>query len=188
MNFTKISFFRLDFYGAPCYNLIMKQSIEKKGTVFPVKLSKLLFILCIACLVLCATGIGVTVYRIVKVGIHGVLDVFKYPLLIAVCLLCILLVLSIMIRARYIVDDKTLTTQFGIIKSVYPLKDITAVTVDLQTNKLTVHQGENFFLLGIAPAWQNQFVLALTKDHPSIDVRYTLTENKPPKDEPKQDE
>ena len=163
----------------------MKKLDTEKTKVFPFKLSNLLLILSILCLALCAAGITVTIIRIVNFGIHGVMDVLKYPLLLAICLLCIAVVISILIRTHYVVGEQTLTTQYGFIKSTYSIQDFTSITVDMQTNKLTIYQGENFFVLTVKAAWQNDFVQAILEVNPSIQVDYTLTENKPPKEENK---
>ena len=159
----------------------MKKLDPAKTKAFPLKLSKLIVALCIVCLALCAAGIAVTIVRIVNYGIYGIMDVLKYPLLLAVCVFCIVIVVSILIRARYLVDKKSLTTQFGVIKSVYSINEFTSLTMDIQTNKLTVHQGENFFVISVKTEWQDEFIKALLEAKPEIEVDYTLTENKPPK-------
>ena len=165
----------------------MKKSTDQKNKIlFPLKLSKVMIALCIVCIALCLAGIAVTIFRIVNNnGINGVMDVLKYPLLILICLFCIALVLSILIRSQYAVDDKNLTTQFGFIKSTYPIKDFTSLTVDSQQQKLTVYQGENFFVLSVKETWLNDMVHAILQSKPSLEVSYTLTENLPPKEDKK---
>ena len=161
----------------------MKKLDLEKTKVFPFKLSKLLLILCILCLALCVAGIVVTVIRMINFGIAGVLDVLKYPLLIAVCALCIAIVISILVRTCYMVDEKSLTTQYGFIKSVYPIQEFTSMTLDMQTNKLTIYQGENFFILSVNKDWENEFIHAILAVKEDLEIDYTLTENKPPKEE-----
>lgn len=153
---------------------------------FPLRLGKLILILCGVCLALCAAGIAVTVVRIVEnEGIHNLEDVLKFPLLIAVCLLCALLVVSLLIRSRYLIDDKFLTVQFGLIKTKYSLADLTALVVNQQNNKITFYQGEAFFVLSVQSAWSHEFVHAILEKKENLDVSYTLTDNKPPKEDKK---
>ena len=38
---------------------------NQQNQIFPIKLTKLTFALCLVCIALCAAGIGVTIYRIV---------------------------------------------------------------------------------------------------------------------------
>ena len=165
----------------------MKKINTGKVSVFPLKLSKLIIALCILCLGLCAAGIVVTTIRIINHGIFGVMDVLKYPLLLAVCVFCIVVVISILIRARYIVDEKSLITQFGLIKTTYVISDFTSITVDMQTEKMTVYQGENFFVISVKPEWKDDFIKAILAVKPEIEVDFTLTENKPPKNEKNSD-
>ncbi len=160
----------------------MKKLNEQKTKTFPLKLSQLVVTLCFVCLALCAAGIAVTIVRIINHGIYGVMDVLKYPLLLVVCVFCIVVVISILIRARYVVDEKFLTTQFGIIKSSYTISEFTSLTVDMQTEKMTVYQGENFFVISIKAEWKDELVKAILEVNPKIEVDFTLTENKPPKD------
>ena len=103
-------------------------------------------------------------------------------------LICIVIVISILVRARYLVDEKSLTTQFGFIKSSYSISEFTSLTVDMQTNKLIVYQGENFFVVGVKPEWRDDLINAILEVKPQIEIDYTLTENKPPKEDKKKDE
>ena len=183
--FYKNIVFTLDFLWRACYNLTMK-NVENQKKVFPLKLSKLIITLCFVCIALCLAGIGVTIFRIVRNGgIHGILDALKFPMLILVCLFCIALVVSILIRSQYTVDETNLTTAFGFIKSQYPIKDFTSMTVNSHTHKLTVYQGEEFFVLTVKEAWENDLVQAILQSKPDIEVSYVLTDNTPPKEEKK---
>ena len=152
-----------------------KSNSEKQ--VFKITFSKTIYLLCIAVYLLCIAGIALSVWRIVKFGIHGFNDIIKYPFLIAVCILCIVLVTAILIRSQYIVDDKHLTVQYGLIKSKFVIKDITAVTLDSDSKKLTVNFGEPFTVISVSPSWNEQFVRALLAVNPNIDYSFTFSEN-----------
>ena len=143
---------------------------------FQYKFTPLMFWLCIAVLVLCAVGIGVSVWRIVEFGIESFYDVIKYPFLIAVCVFCIAFVISAFCRSQYLVQGEELITQFGFLKTKYSIKNITAVVFDRDTNKLTVNFGEEFAIIAVDPAWNEELVRALLAINPSIDYSFTLTE------------
>ena len=102
----------------------------------------------------------------------------KSPFLIAICVFCIVLMISVLIRSRYILNNEEFIAQFGFIKSKYAVKDFTSVTLDTDTRKLAVYMGENFFILVIDPAQNNDFVQALRKVNPNVEFNFTLAEKK----------
>lgn len=156
----------------------MKNANQKsEKQIFKITFSKSIYLLCIAVYLLCIAGVSLSVWRIIKFGIHGFNDIIKYPFLIAVCLLCIVLVTAILIRSQYIVDTQHLTVQYGLIKSKFTIKDITAVTLDNDSKKFTVNFGEPYTVISVSPAWNEQFVRALLAVNPSIDYSFTFSEN-----------
>lgn len=183
--FYKKYFLRLDFFTCVCYNQVMKKiDNQTQKSIFPFKLSKVIFALCLLCMAICVAGIVITVIRIVNNGgIKGVLDVLKYPLLIVVEIFFIVFAISVIIRSRYIVTDTSLITQFGIVKSTYSLKDITTLTLDTKANKLFVYQGEVFFVLSVRKEWQTQLIQAILQSKPDLSVNFTLEDGEPPKQE-----
>ena len=156
------------------------KNVDKKNDkqIFKITFSKSIYLLCVAVYLLCIAGIALSVWRIIKFGVHGFNDIIKYPFLIAVCLLCIVLVTAILIRSQYVVDKQYLITQYGLIKSKFAIKDITAVTLDSDSQKLTVNFGEPYTMISVSPAWNEQFVRALLAVNPNIDYSFTFSENK----------
>ena len=137
-----------------------------------------MMVLAISVIVLCAAGIGVSIYRIiVEGGIHGIGDVLRSPLLILVCLFCISIVIGIFIKAQYIVTDTHYITQFGFIKSKYLIKDVTSVVLNVDTNKLTVYVGNEYSVLSMNPEWNEEFIQALRNVNPRIE--YSVTHSEP---------
>ena len=96
-----------------------------------------------------------------------------------VCLFCIVVVTSILIKSQYAVDDKYFISQYGLIKSKFPVKDVTALTFDTDEKKLTVNFGEQFMVLSVNPDYSEALVRALLAVNPNIDYGFTLAENKP---------
>ncbi len=153
-----------------------KQSAPQEATYFKFRFTPLMIVLAIAVLLLCAGGAALSVWRIIRDGVHGFGDVLKSPFLIAICLFGIVIVVSILIRSRYIVTKDTLTTQFGLIKSKFKIQDFTSVLLDTDNRKLTVYMGEEFFVVTTNPEWNNDFVQALREAKPEIEFSFTLTE------------
>ncbi len=152
------------------------QKTPQEATYFKIKFSKTVIILCIAVFALCGVGIGLSAWRIVRFGVHQFSDVLKYPFLIAVCLFCIALVVSILVKSQYVVDDKHFTTQFGFIKTKFVIKDITSLILNTEAKKLTVYFGEQYTVISVAPEWNEVFVRALLAANPDIDYSFTLAD------------
>ena len=157
----------------------MKNKSQSEKKYFRFRLTPTLIALCAAAVVVCLIAAAVSVYNIIQSGISSFGDVLKYPFLILVSVALLVLVIALLIKSQYIVDDKNFTTQFGLIKSSCAIKDITSVVFDRDTNKLTVYMGEAFSVLSVQPSWNEDFVRALRKVNPDIDYSYTITENKP---------
>ena len=106
-----------------------KQSAPQEAKYFKYKFTTLLILLSIAVLLLCVAAIVVSIYQISRFGVQQPLDVFKYPFLIGVSIFCIVIVVSLLIKSQYIVDNAHITTQFGFIKSKTDIKTITVSTI-----------------------------------------------------------
>lgn len=160
----------------------MKHDREGKAPVtFKIKFPKHILWLCVAVFALCGVGIALSVWRIVKYGIHGFNDVIKYPFLIAVCLFCIVLMISLLVKSQYIVNGKDMITQYGFIKSRFAVKDITAIVYDTDSKKLTLKSGEEYAVVSVDPDWNEQLVRELRDINPNIDYSFTLSEVPKPK-------
>ena len=152
-----------------------KQSVPHEAKYFKFRFTPLMLILAIAVLILFTAGIALSVWRITKEGIHVFNDVLKSPFLIAICLFGIVVVVAMLIRSRYIITKDTFITQFGIIKSKFPVQDFTSVLLDTDNKKLTVYSGEQFFVVTTNPEWNNDFVQALREVKPDLEFSFTLT-------------
>ena len=150
--------------------------MEKKNTskkYFKYKFTPLLIILAISIIALCTAGIGVSLYRIIKFGVNGFYDVLKSPFLTFVCVLCIVIVTALLIKSQYVVTEEKFIIQFGFIKNTYLIKDITAVSLDFDSKKLTIYFGEQFTLLTLNEQDNDEFVKALREINQNIDYSFT---------------
>ncbi len=164
----------------------MKTNQNNEIKRFRVKFNLKILLLCALIVLLCLGGIAVTVYRIyANRGIHGFTDFLKFPLLIAICLFCIVLVASLLIKSEYTVEKDKFTTRFGFIKTKFPLDGITAIELDRDEHKLVVRYKEEFSVLGVGSEWQEDFASAIIKANPEIEYSYTLPQPKPEKKEKK---
>ena len=147
-----------------------------QAKIFKIQFSKSILFLAVAVYVLCVVGVAVSVWRIMQFGVKEFLDVIKYPFLIAVCLFCIVLVTCVLAKSQYVVDEQHLTTQYGFIKSKFPVKNITEIVQDTDCKKLTVKFGEEYMVITVSSTWNEAFVRALLAVNPDIDYGFTLTE------------
>ncbi len=143
---------------------------------FQYQFTKTIIALAIAVIALCLTGIGVSIYRIVTFGVHGLTEALQSPFLIAICAFCIALMISILVRSRYGVNKTHYIAQFGFIKSKTPIDSITSLCLDTDTKKLTVYMGEEFTVLSLSERWQDEFIAALREVKPEIEFTFTLAE------------
>ena len=154
-----------------------KNSAPKEAKYFKYQFRPIMLVLAIAVLLLCVAGIGVSVYRIVTFGIRQFSDALQAPLLILISLLCMTVVIALLIKSQYIVDENYYTVQFGFIKSKFPIKEVTAMELNSDTKKLTVYVGEEYSVLSLSPLWVDDFIAALRKANPNIDFSFTLAEH-----------
>lgn len=164
----------------------MKQKKTKNvRKVFPFRFNTTGILLSVLVLLFCAVGIGISVFRIIKNGIHDFTDALQNPFLIAVCIFCAAVILSVLIKSEYVITDDELITKFGFIKSALPLSSVTAIEHDRTTQKLTVYCGEEFTVFTLKKEWADDLTHEICAANPQIEFSFTMTENKPPKDESK---
>ena len=160
----------------------MKNKQQTKKQIFRLKFSPAILTLAIAVLALCGVGIGISIWRIVRFGVKDLNDVIKYPFLIAVCVFCIALMISILVKSQYMVDDEYFTTQYGFIKSKFAIRDVTSIVLDSDVKKLTVRFGEQYTVVSVSPELNEALVRALLAVNPSIDYGFTLSDTPSDKD------
>ncbi len=150
---------------------------------FKIKFSPLIIGLCIAIYALCIVGAVLSVWRIIRFGVHNFSDALQSPFLIAVCVFCIVLVTSILLSSEYVVDDTYFISKYGFIKSKFLIKDITAIVFDTDAQKPTVYFGEQFIVVTTLQSCNEALIRALLTVNPDIDYSFTLSDNNPSPDE-----
>jgi hypothetical protein len=160
-------------------------SSENNAKVFPFRHKPVSIVFCILALLLCAAGVGMSVYRIISEGLDDFNKVLQSPFLILICLFCAAVIISIMIKSEFIVAGGELITRFGFIKSRLNIASITSMEQDRTTQKLTVYCGEEYTVFTLMKEWADDLVHEICVVNPDIELAFTMTENKPPKDEGK---
>ena len=80
------------------------------------------------------------------------------------------ILLSLLICSYYAVDKEHIKTKFGFITSKYEIKDVDVITLDRNTNKLTVtFKNESFIVIVVKEQWYDDFVQAILDAKPAIE-------------------
>ena len=135
--------------------------MKKQSTkhCFPYRFTKAMLALCIASLVLCIVGIGVSVYRMIRFGVKDFNDFIRYPFLVIVCVFAVAVIIALLVRSQYVVTQEKLYSNFGFLKSSVDVSKITAIVCDAQEDKATVYLGEAYFVVTL-PKGENEKLAA----------------------------
>lgn len=164
------------------YTERMKKQNSSERKIYPYRFSAVIFTLFIVGLLLCAVGIGLSVWRFRSFLAEEEKTVYgwlQYIILFLMSFLFILLVLSMLVRSRYEITDKYLIMQFGIIRSKYEIKKIYSVHLFRGSNKLAVYFDDyhsDYTVIVVNPAWYEDFVRALIDKKPSIAFSFSTAE------------
>lgn len=156
----------------------MKQSSNTNNVkTFPILFPVSIILVAVAVLLLCVASIVVSILQIISIGINGFIDVLKYPFMLAISVFCIVLVISILIKSQYVVDDTHFVSQFGLVKSKTEIKTITSIVLNTDTQKLTVYFGEEFTVLSFTKDYNEDFVRALLDVNPKISYSFVTPDS-----------
>ncbi len=135
---------------------------------------------------LCAACFAMTTWQFVGFlgGLRGdiasVWEWIKYVLLYFVSVFLAVLLIAMLIRSRYILTEKRLITQFGIIFSKYEIKKIRSVCLVSGTKKLNVYFDDfknRFITIVVKEEWYDDFIKTLTSINEKIEFDFTDPEN-----------
>lgn len=155
-------------------------SMKKFDYAFP----KLTRIMIYAGLAVCAAGFGINLYVCISDGVsHAVnpyLPLAIYILMFAVTIAAAGLLTAILLSSRYEVGEGLLTCAFGPIKSRYPARDIEAVVLDRETDKLWVSFKDDSYIAVVIKSGQyNDFVQAILDENGSVEYAIRSKESSP---------
>lgn len=165
------------------YTESMEKSEKMPVKKFAFQFSPLMIAIFCLLLVLCTAGIALTTWQLTDFlsggDITSVWEWMKYIIMYVVCALLFVLVLAMLIKSQYVVTEKELILQFGLIRSRYELKKIFSVRLFKGSNRLTVYFDDfktNYMVVVVKESWYDAFVRALQERNERIEFDFTTAE------------
>lgn len=141
---------------------------------FRFRFSKLIILLQIAAMVLAAAAIAYTVYRMITLGFGDASLIIQYVLLLLFGVGAIVIFSAMLIRSVYIVGKNEIVLRFGLIKSVYKIKEIESIRLFSKTNKLVLYfKNEKYTVISVKPEWYNDFIREVLSHN--LNIRYDVS-------------
>ena len=160
--------------------------MEKPVKIYKFRFSPLMITVFALGIALCAACFGLTTWQFIDfVGgtggdITSVWEWIKYLLLYFVSIVLAVLLIAMLIRSRYILTNKQLITQFGIIVSKYELKQIRSISLLGGSKKLNVYFDDfknRFMTIVVKEEWYDDFIKTLTELNERIEFDFTSAED-----------
>ena len=141
---------------------------------FRFRFSKLIILLQIAAMVLAAAAIAYTVYRMITLGFGDASLIIQYVLLLLFGVGAIVIFSAMLSRSVDIVGKKEIILRFGLIKSVYKIKEIESIRLFSKTNKLVLYfKNEKYTVISVKPEWYNDFIREVLSHN--LNIRYDVS-------------
>ena len=160
--------------------------MEAPVKVYKFRFSPLMIVVFSVGIALCATCFALATWQFVEFlgGIRGditlIWEWIKYLLLYFASVVLALLLIAMLIRSRYIITQKRLITQFGIIFSKYDIKSIRSVALLGDTRKLNVYFDDfknRFITIVVKEEWYDDFIQTLTSINERIEFDFTTSDS-----------
>ena len=138
--------------------------------------------LCILGIALSAAGFSLTTWQFVKflqLDISSAYEWMKFILLYLVSILLATLLTAMLIKSQYIVNDRYLVMQFGIIRQKYEIKKVCSVHHFRGAHKLAVYFDEfksKYIMIVVNERWFDDFISALIARSSRIEVTVSSPE------------
>ena len=150
--------------------------------IYKYKFTKLTLTLIYIGMALCLVGLGINIYSILTSNIgesaNIVYPIIQYSLMFLIPIVLLVLLISLLLSSYYSIDENTLKTSFGIIKSKYDIREIQTIVLDRTTNKLSVYlKNSIFFVIVVKEEWYADFIDALCKANSQIEYTIRSKEN-----------
>ena len=142
--------------------------------VFKYKFSKLTTGFIYAGLALCVAGLAINIYSLVTSDImsaqNPVYPIIQHALFFLIPIILLVILISLLVSSYYSIDEKTLKTSFGIIKSKYDITEIETIILDRTTDKLSVFfKSGTVMVIVVNNEWYDDFIDALCKANSEIE-------------------
>ena len=172
-----------------CFILVLMNELQGKTPSalptkkYPFRFSSLILVVLILGLVLCAAGFGLTTWQFLGFlrdgNIASVYEWLKYVLLYFVSVFLALVIVAMLIKSQYLITDKQLILQFGIIRSKYDLKKIYSIQHFRGSDRLTVYFDDyksKYMVIVVKQSWYDDFVKTLTERNEKISFDFVTAE------------
>ena len=144
---------------------------------FRFRFSKTIILLQIAAMILAAAAIVYTAYRMATVGFGSASLIIQYVVLLLFGVLALVIFSAMLIRSVYVVGKKEIVLRFGLIKTVYKIKDIESIRLFSKTNKLVLYfKNEKYTVISVKPEWFNDFIREVLSHNLNIRTTVPITE------------
>lgn len=125
-------------------------------------------------MVACAAGFAVNLWLCITKGIpattNAIFTIIRYTIMFIVTVAMFAILLSLLISSYYAVDKEHIKTRFGFITSKYSIKDIDVITLERNTNRLTVtFKNDSFLVIVVKEQCYDDFVQAILDAKPAIE-------------------
>ncbi len=141
---------------------------------FRFRFSKTIILLQIAAMILAAAAIVYTAYRMATVGFGSASLIIQYVVLLLFGVLALVIFSAMLIRSVYVVGKKEIVLRFGLIKTVYKIKDIESIRLFSKTNKLVLYfKNEKYTVISVKPEWFNDFIREVLSHN--LNIRYDVS-------------
>ncbi len=141
---------------------------------FRFRFSKTIILLQIAAMILAAAAIVYTAYRMATVGFGSAPLIIQYVVLLLFGVLALIIFSAMLIRSVYVVGKKEIVLRFGLIKTVYKIKDIESIRLFSKTNKLVLYfKNEKYTVISVKPEWFNDFIREVLSHN--LNIRYDVS-------------
>lgn len=141
---------------------------------FRFRFTKLIILLQVAAMVLAAGAIAYTIYRMLTQGFGDASLIIQYVLLLLFGVGALVIFSAMLIRSVYIVNKTELVLRFGLIKTVYKIKDIESIRLFSKTNKLVLYfKSEKYTVISVKPEWYNDFIREILSHN--LNIRYDVS-------------
>lgn len=169
------------------YTGIMEETLEtniRPTTVktYPFRLSPILIAVLILGLGLSATLLGITVWRTVNYvsgGVYSTYEWIQLGILLFMSVLVLALVISILLRSRYVLTGDKLILWLGFIRTTYYIKNIYSIRLYKGSARLAVYFDDyhtKYAVIVIKPALYDDFTKCLMERNPRIEYDFITAE------------
>jgi len=158
----------------------MKQTEQKR---YPIKFTNMTLVVIIIALVLCAACFALSTWRFVGFlqsgDLSSVYEWIEYAILFLASTLFALFLSAMLVRSQYLITDRQIILQLGILQSKYDIQKICSVHLFKGSNKLALYfdnYHNQFATITVNDSWFDDFIKTLLSKKPGIEFSFSTAE------------